>query len=99
MKKSRNRAVLALALSLNLQGCTLFFGSPHIDTGACATRCRREGMRVSGLVFHGEFATSCVCELPRAGGPSLSSTASGSPGAAIAAAARPAWRNWPVLLP
>lgn len=95
MKKSRSRAAFIVALSLSLQGCTLFFGSAHIDTAACATRCRREGLRIAGVVYHGEFATSCVCEIAR----DRASTPSGSTGAALAAAARPNWRNWPVVLP
>lgn len=99
MKKSRNRAALAVALSLVFQGCTLFFGAAHTDTSACVARCRREGMRIAGMVFHGEFAASCVCEVPRDRAAQSSSTSSGSPGAALAAAARPAWRNWPVVLP
>lgn len=99
MKKSRNRAAVIVALSLSLQGCTLFFGAAHTDTSACIAKCRREGMRIAGLVFHGEFATSCVCEVPRDRPATASSTSSGAPGAAIAAAARPVWRNWPVLLP
>ena len=99
MKKSRSRAAFIVALSLSLQRCTLFFGSPHIDTAACATRCRRESLRLAGVVYHGEFATSCVCEVPRDRPATAASTSSGAPGAALAAAARPNWRNWPVVLP
>lgn len=99
MKKSRIRAVLVAVLSLNLQACTLFFGSPHLDTATCIQRCRREGMRIAGVVFHGEFATSCVCEVPRDRPSSSASTPSSSHGAALVAAARPAWRSAFVVLP
>jgi len=94
------QSVLVCALlALASPGCTLFFGSAHTDTSACVARCRREGMRIAGMVFHGEFASSCVCEVPREPRSNSSSIASSSPGAALAAAARPAWRNVPVLLP
>lgn len=97
MKKSRFRAGALACVAVALSGCTLFFGAAHLDTGACATRCRREGLRMVALVYHGEFASSCVCEMPR--GSSSSSSSSSSEGAAIAAAARPVWRNLPVVLP
>lgn len=82
------RLGVLLAISLALSDCTLFFGAAHADPDRCAARCRAVGMRLAGIVYHGEFASSCACE-----------TRESSSGATIAAAARPAWRNVPVVLP
>lgn len=86
--KNTIRAIALLAIAATSSRCTLFFGAPHADPNDCARQCRAVGMRVAGFVYHGAFASSCVCE-----------TRESSSGASIAAAARPAWRNVPAVLP
>lgn len=89
--KNKTHAAAMLLLALSASGCTLFFGAAHVDPDRCASRCRALGMRLSGVVYHGDFASSCVCE--------TRPNASASTGAVLAAAARPVWRNVPVVLP
>ncbi len=60
MKKS----IVPLVFLLAFGGCTVFFGHPHVSFPACANLCRADGLRVAQLQHHGEFASTCVCEMP-----------------------------------
>jgi hypothetical protein len=62
------------AFSALASGClpaTEFRGEAHFPGGATACRatCQREGLQMSGFVYSGEFATSCVCRPPDAAPP------------------------------
>lgn len=60
--------MLAAMIAVSCLGCTPFFGAPHLSFGECARRCRVDGMHIRQILHHGEFANTCVCELPpRAG--------------------------------
>jgi hypothetical protein len=102
--KSKTRAG-ALALALFASGCTLFFGAAHHDEARCVQRCRAMRWTVAAVAYHGDFASTCVCQPPGRAATSEATTnaitpaqTAGSSGAAIAAA-RPWWRNVPVVLP
>lgn len=106
MKSKNATSALLLALALALHACTLFFGSAHHDEARCVQRCRAMHWTVAAVAYHGDFASTCVCAPPPAAtsGATTSAitpaqTSTATTGAAIAAAARPMWRNVPVLLP
>jgi hypothetical protein len=61
----------ALFLLGALASCkTQFYGAPHYPGGpqACVATCASQGLEMSGFVYSGEFASSCVCR-PADGGP------------------------------
>ncbi len=91
------RTLSVLALTLLLGACmpkTQFLGAPHYPGGvpACAATCQNQGMEISGFVYSGEFASSCVCG-PRHGAqqpapaPEQGQPQAGLPAAATAAVA------------
>lgn len=55
---------------------TQFTGEPHFPGGAagCQATCQKSGLEMSGFVYSGEFASSCVCRVPRMSTPSASSS-------------------------
>lgn len=57
-------------------GPTHFEGAAHFPGGApaCAARCTRDSLEMSGFVYSGEFASSCVCR-PRSGAPGATPSA------------------------
>jgi hypothetical protein len=60
-------SVAALGLTLGLSGCpTSFSGNAHIVNGrvGCEQKCKQSKLRMSALVFLGEYSSACVCELP-----------------------------------
>lgn len=62
---------------------TVFRGSAQFPGGpsACHARCTSDGLEMSGFVYSGEFASSCVCRPP-----SEASSPAASPSSAPAAA-------------
>lgn len=105
--------VIALTFAVFASACTLFFGSAHHDEARCVQRCRALRWVVAAIAYHGDFASTCVCQPPAGNSAttsaitpansthlgSLNGGTGGASGAAIAAAARPAWRNVPFVLP
>jgi hypothetical protein len=84
----------AILLSAGLSGCpTTFSGSAHVVDGraGCEQKCKKSKLRMSALVFLGEYSSACVCEVPApVPKPSRSeeseeSAALGSVGAAVTA--------------
>ena len=75
--------------SVLLVGCqTQFTGDPHIDPQTCQRRCAASQLRMSGIVYMGEYSSACICEVvPPAGAPSAPSGAPGGASAAAGAAA------------
>lgn len=61
------RLLFAVAASLLLGACgpssTQFLGASQFPNGptGCQARCNADGLEMSGFVYSGEFATSCVC--------------------------------------
>jgi hypothetical protein len=79
-------------------GCrTEFIGDPHVAPGQCQAKCASTGMRMTGMVYMGEYSSACICELapppgapmppPPAGGPPGGAPQSGAGAAAAGAAA------------
>ena len=69
-----------------LYGCpTTFSGSAHVVDGraGCEKKCKKSKLRMSALVFLGEYSSACVCELPPPEAKSMESA--DSPAAARAA--------------
>lgn len=67
--------VVALFSLCALAACkTQFYGEPHYPGGAqaCQANCEGQNMEMSGFVYSGEFASSCVCR-PRGGAPGMAS--------------------------
>ncbi len=66
------RTFLLLALVILVPACpkTEFHGSPYFPDGAqgCKAQCSRDGLEMSGFVYSGEFATSCVCRAKESAG-------------------------------
>lgn len=86
----RARLLLLAVSSILLGGAcqpnpTVFRGSAQFPGGpsACSARCAADGLEMSGFVYSGEFATSCVCRPPGAAAvpPPVASSAPGAPGA------------------
>ena len=51
-----------------LAGCApVFSGEATTNVNDCVRWCAQNSMRVAGMVRHGTYGTSCVCEVPRAG--------------------------------
>lgn len=78
--------------ALTLSGCvTQFTGSPHFPGGAtgCESACSSQGLKMSGYVYSGEFATSCVCQ-PRGGNAESQQAETSENSATCAAASSPA---------
>ena len=62
-----------------LGGCaTNFTGSAYIQGGAtqCAQMCARSNLQMAGMVYSGEFSSSCVCAVPH--GPMSTQTVVGT---------------------
>ena len=61
---------VGLCLTLGLSGCpTTFQGNAHVQGGraGCESKCKKTKMRMSGIVFLGEYSSACVCEvIPKA---------------------------------
>ena len=60
-------SVLALGLTLGLAGCpTSFSGNAYVHDGraGCEQKCKKAKLRMSALVFLGEYSSACVCEVP-----------------------------------
>jgi hypothetical protein len=76
---------------IGLLGCrTEFVGDPHISPPACQAKCAGLNMRMSGMVFMGEYSSACLCEIPLAPpppGPGAPPPPPGAPGVGGAAAA------------
>ena len=77
-------SLLSLSLLAGLTAChptTEFRGEAHFPGGApaCAAKCRQGGLEMSGFVYSGEFASSCVCRPPHA--PSAAPGAPATPAA------------------
>jgi hypothetical protein len=92
MRRLVNTAALIL-LTSGLGGCpTTFAGSAHVANGrvGCEQKCKKSKLRMSALVFLGEYSSACVCEVPVPESKSPGSAASpdsaalGSVGAAVA---------------
>jgi hypothetical protein len=84
----------ALLLCIVLAGCrTEFVGDPHVAPAACQSKCAAVNMRMTGMVYMGEYSSACICEIaPPAGAPlppppPTSGPPGGSAGGAAAAAA------------
>lgn len=57
---------VGLYLTLGLSGCpTTFQGNAHVQGGraGCESKCKKTKMRMSGIVFLGEYSSACVCEV------------------------------------
>ena len=111
MKTPRRRGILRtrvqrgfLALGLMLYGCvgtpfTEFRGSAKVEDGpaGCEAICKNWDMQVAGMVAHGEYSTSCICQKKgaelslRTIGQSLmlSSSGNAAPDAALSSATEP----------
>ena len=60
------RVSVGLYLTLGLTGCpTTFQGNAHVQGGraGCEAKCKATKMRMSGIVFLGEYSSACVCEV------------------------------------
>jgi hypothetical protein len=69
--------LFALPAAFALGACnktTSFNGEAHFPGGpnACAATCEQAGLEMSGFVYSGEFATSCVCRPPGHSAPGAS---------------------------
>ena len=93
MRSLVNTASLILLCS-GLYGCpTTFSGSAHVVDGraGCEKKCKKSKLRMSALVFLGEYSSACVCEVPLPESKSSESVSSpeaaalGSVGAAVTA--------------
>ena len=87
------RVSVGLCLTLGLSGCpTTFQGNAHVQGGraGCEKQCKKSKMRMSGMVFLGEYSTACICEVvPKAaetGGKSDDESDESEPSASGAAA-------------
>ena len=61
------KTAAAILLCSSLCGCpTTFSGSAHVVDGraGCEKKCKKSKLRMSALVFLGEYSSACVCELP-----------------------------------
>jgi hypothetical protein len=83
-----------LLLTSSLSGCpTTFSGSAHVVGGraGCEQKCKKSKLRMSALVFLGEYSSACVCEaqIPSdktsESGSAPEARAAGSVGAAVTA--------------
>lgn len=76
--------LVALLASMTLTACgpssTQFLGASQFPNGptGCQARCAADGLEMSGFVYSGEFASSCVCR------PRPSAPAAPPPAAAVA---------------
>ena len=53
-------------LALGLGGCpTTFSGNSYVVGGrpGCEKMCKKSKMRMSGMVFLGEYSSACICEV------------------------------------
>jgi hypothetical protein len=71
MSTARRLSPLWVSLLAGLAAClprTEFHGAAHFPGGApaCAAKCRQDSLEMSGFVYSGEFASSCVCRPARA---------------------------------
>ena len=93
-RKSKNRAAPRLLLILCtwwtgcVPGCApTFVGEATTTTNECVRWCAQQNMRIAGMVRHGTYSTSCVCEVPR-GASSSAAPRAGSVGGVLAAVLR-----------
>ncbi len=64
-------------------GCqTRFEGDPHVSPAACQQKCASVNMRVSGMVFMGEYSSACLCEVANAQ-PSTAAAGAAAVGGAV----------------
>ena len=75
--------LLLIVLVPLLSACrTEFTGAPHFPNGVdgCRATCAQDGLEMSGFVYSGEFASSCVCRPKATGGwPTAYPPAPGAP--------------------
>jgi len=58
---------VGLLLTLGLGGCpTTFSGNAYVAGGraGCEQMCKKSKLKMSGMVFLGEYSSACICELP-----------------------------------
>ena len=80
----RHVIVIAVLAVCSLLGCaTSFVGEAHVEGGraGCESKCTKQGMRMAGMVYMGEYSDACICEMPRAAGEAPRSTLLASGGA------------------
>lgn len=79
------KVLIAAVVALTCSCATAFMGSAKVETGrnGCEAKCAAVGMKLSGMVFMGEYTDGCICELERPAG-SVGGGASGGAGAAAA---------------
>lgn len=84
------KTALLACIVLGAIGCrTEFVGDPHVSAAACQSKCAGVNMRMTGMVYMGEYSSACICELaPPATAPlpPPPPPGSGPPGAAAGAA-------------
>jgi len=76
-----------LGLALATSGCpTTFTGSAHVENGkaGCEYKCKKSGLRFSGMVYMGEYSSACICELAK---PAAATTTQGPSAAAASVGA------------
>ncbi|MET0341606.1 MAG: hypothetical protein ABW252_11445 [Polyangiales bacterium] len=61
------RILLSVALLATLSACpTSFTGASYVAGGraGCEQKCKKAKLRMSALVYLGEYSSACVCEVP-----------------------------------